>query len=167
MPFANLTNVLRSIQMPCHQYEWLAIAYETVEKTMRIYAFLANFMRMFLIFATPMNDRECLRMSGGHLVIIANCIRKPIRHCVRAALRIFILSLTSELLGVVLRFCTGSDLYSGPICVTFVHTTGLKGRFVSCTCRPVLETPVSYNSFNEFSTEFKTQSTATLGTRFT
>jgi hypothetical protein len=43
-----LTNVLRSlqmpchhfkclaIQMPCHQYEWLTIAYENVAKTMRI-----------------------------------------------------------------------------------------------------------------------------------
>jgi hypothetical protein len=30
------TNALQSLQMPCHQYEWLTIAYDNVAKTMRI-----------------------------------------------------------------------------------------------------------------------------------
>ena len=31
-----ITNVLRSLQMACHQYEWLAIAYENVAEMLSL-----------------------------------------------------------------------------------------------------------------------------------
>ncbi len=59
------TNASKSLQMSYDHYKCLAInknGLRLLTKMLRKqweYAFLANFRSMFLIFATPMNDREC------------------------------------------------------------------------------------------------------------
>ncbi|XP_060907364.1 uncharacterized protein LOC132984496 [Labrus mixtus] len=54
-------------------------------------------------------------------------------------------------LSFFLRFCTGSDLFTGKsITVTFSQLQGFQRRPVAHTCGCFLELPVSYDSYPEF-----------------
>ena len=85
-------NANKSLQMYYDHYKCLAINKNILRLLTKMLrkqyecAFLANSRSMFLIFATPMNDRECLRTPTSvwrslcdHCELVANCIREPIR----------------------------------------------------------------------------------------
>ena len=62
---------VRSLQMACLQYEWLAIAYEYVAKmlSLRILGHVSNIRKTSKSSA---NAYESLRMLGDHAAIMAN-----------------------------------------------------------------------------------------------
>ena len=87
-----------------------------------------------LLSAQPGNDAE--RESFEHL-------------------KRYIKSLTDGALSAFLQFTTGSDII---ICdsleVIFVSVDGFARRPIAHTCKPSLESPSTYQSFNELSEEF-------------
>ena len=82
--------------------------------------------------------------------------RNPSQESVFCYLRQFIGNMQTDEVRAFLRFVTGSAVCStNAIQVTFNMLTGLGGRPIAHTCSYMIELPATYQSYQEFASDFK------------